>query len=180
MRGPATAIGCCYITYLDSNSYGHAWPWPAGSRCASKKRPRHRQGQPSSGRLQGGIAAHLDTQNPSSDVPELLGTPRRLRARVREFCSAPSRPRLAAAVRTIAVRRSRRMPGGKGDVPAVAATPLPDHEADELQAFERAFGEVQLGSASLPEGVPLSFGVILTVTCLLLFAVVDREFLPSR
>ena len=67
---------------------------------------------------------------------------------------------------TLAVDRV--LPRGKRDVAAAAGLPLPHGEADQLQPFERARGEVQLRVRQLAGGLPLSLGTNLTVTVSLL------------
>src|SRR5262245_47841830 len=55
------------------------------------------------------------------------------------------------------------LPRRERDVPATTAAALPDAEADPLQAFEFAVGEMQLGIGEFGGRVALSFGVILTM-----------------
>jgi hypothetical protein len=78
--------------------------------------------------------------------------------------------------------------GERHGAPAVLA--LPNGEADELEAGERAVDEVEFGVCELPRGLPLSFGVIVTemfcivpVACRLLASLWDPRdcgFLRSR
>jgi hypothetical protein len=62
----------------------------------------------------------------------------------------------ALAVDGVLTRRER-------DV-APAATALPDREPDQPESVERSAGEVQFRLGELPGGLPLSFGVIFTVS----------------
>ena len=50
----------------------------------------------------------------------------------------------------------------EGDVATATAAPLPDHEANQLDSFESAVGEMQLGIRELAGRVAFVVGAILT------------------